>query len=155
MWADRPVPLWTFAEMLIHKRAIWTSTCHNNCMKSLYLLLAFSALLIVTPVTAQSSAVKPDNTKTNQADRNPGEPTADRQGSAASDIKLTAAIRRALVADKTLSTYAHNIKIITRNGIVTLKGPIRSDAEMQSLIGKAAEISGRPDDVVNQMSVKR
>ena len=124
-------------------------------MKSSHLLLLLSTLLSVALLTAQSSAVKPDNTKTNQGDRNPAEPTADRQGSAASDVKLTAAIRRALVADKTLSTYAHNIKIITRNGIVTLKGPIRSDAEMQALIGKAAQISGRPDDVVNQMSVKR
>ena len=58
------------------------------------------------------------------------------------------------MADKTLSTYAHNVKIISQNGIVTLKGPVRSDDEVRSIMAKAVEVAGGSDKVVNQMSVK-
>ena len=58
------------------------------------------------------------------------------------------------MADKALSTYAHNVKIISQNGIVTLKGPVRSDDEVRSIMAKAVEAAGGSDKVVNQMSVK-
>jgi len=67
---------------------------------------------------------------------------------------LTARIRKSVMADKRLSTYAHNIKIISQNGIVTLKGPVRSDDEVRSIMAKAVEVAGGSDKVVNQMSVK-
>jgi len=90
----------------------------------------------------------------NKRDRNPGEATADQQKTNAADRTLTAKIRKAVIADKSLSTYAHNVKIISQNGTVTLKGPVRSDDEMRSIVAKATEASGSPDKVVNQMSVK-
>ena len=58
------------------------------------------------------------------------------------------------MADKSLSTYAHNVKIISQNGIVTLKGPVHSDDEVKSIMAMATEGAGSPDKVVNEMSVK-
>jgi hyperosmotically inducible protein len=108
------------------------------------------------PIHAQSAAtqVQPDNTKVNQRDRNPGEVTADQQKVNAQDRALTAKIRRAIVADKSLSTYAHNVKIISQNGVVTLKGPVHSEDEVKSIMSKATDAAGSTDNVVNQMSVK-
>lgn len=84
-------------------------------------------------LNAQSSdaKTKPDNSTVNKRDQNPDEATADQQKMNATDRGITAKIRKSLMADKTLSTYAHNVKIISQDGTVTLKGPARSDAEVQ------------------------
>ena len=110
----------------------------------------------VAPSRAQSatSQAQPDNTKVNKRDKNPDEATADQQKMNAADRSLTASIRKSVMADKALSTYAHNVKIISQNGIVTLKGPVRSDDEVRSIMAKAVEVAGGSDKVVNQMSVK-
>lgn len=79
----------------------------------------------------------PDNTKTNKRDRGHAEATADQQKENPTDRELTRKIRRALVQDNSLSTYAHNVKIITQNGNVTLKGPVRSEEEKNAVIAKA------------------
>jgi osmotically-inducible protein OsmY len=71
----------------------------------------------------------------------------------AADRELSAKIRKAVIADKSLSTYAHNVKIISQNGTVTLKGPVRSGEEVKSLTAKAAEAAGGMDKVVNQLAV--
>jgi osmotically-inducible protein OsmY len=121
-------------------------------------LLTFALLLPswVGPVYAQSTdpKTKPDNTAVNKRDQSPDEATADQQKMNAADRALTAKIRRAVVADKSLSTYAHNVKIISQNGTVTLKGPVRSDDEAKSIRAKATDGAGSPDKIVNQMSVK-
>jgi len=108
-----------------------------------------------TTLRAQStpSQDRQDNTRINQRDRNPGEATADQQKSNPADRDLTSKIRKAIVDDKSLSTYAHNVKVISQNGTVTLKGPVRSDAEMKSILAKAREMAGT-DRVVNEMSVQ-
>src|ERR1700674_3389365 len=110
----------------------------------------------VAPSRAQSatSQAQPDNTKVNKRDKNPDEATADQQKMNAADRNLTARIRKSVMGDRTLSSYAHNVKIISQNGIVTLKGPVRSDGELKSVMAKAVEAAGGPDKVVNQMSVK-
>ena len=110
----------------------------------------------IGPVYAQATddTTKPDNTSVNKRDRNPGEATADQQKMNAADRALTAKIRKSVVADKSLSSYAHNVKIISQNGTVTLKGPVHSDDEVTSIMAKATEVVGSPDKVVNQMSVK-
>jgi len=97
---------------------------------------------------------KPDNTAVNKRDQNPGEATADQQKINAADRDNTAKIRRSVMADESLSTYAHNVKIISENGTVTLKGPVRSDEEVRSIVSKATDVTGSPDKVINQMSVK-
>jgi osmotically-inducible protein OsmY len=96
---------------------------------------------------------QPDNTKINQRDRNSNEPTADQQKSNSSDRDLTRQIRQAIEKDKTISTYGHNVKVITQNGMVTLKGPVRSEEEKLAIQAKAAEIAGA-DKVTNDMDVK-
>ena len=80
--------------------------------------------------------------------------TADQQKTNSSDQNITAQIRKSIMADKTLSTYAHNIKVITQDGTVTLKGPVRSDDEVKTIVAKATDVAGSPDKVVNQLEVK-
>jgi hyperosmotically inducible protein len=99
-----------------------------------------------------SSQAPPDNTKVNRRDRSQAEPTADQQKENTSDRQLAAQIRRAVVKDKSLSTSAHNIKIIAQNGTVTLKGPVKSQEEKEAIEGKAAEIAG-PNKVTSELQV--
>lgn len=102
---------------------------------------------------AQDQQPDADNTKTNKRDRASAEPSADKQRENPADRELTRKIRRALVADKSLSTYAHNVKIITQGGNVTLKGPVRSEEEKNAVIAKATEVAGE-GHVVDQLEVK-
>jgi len=118
-------------------------------------LVAFVCLCAATiSASAGQSAPKPDNTAVNQRDRKAGEVTADQQKSNASDLELTKNIRKALMADKSLSFYAHNIKIISQNGAVTLKGPVNSEEEKKTVIAKAVEVAGNADKVTDQISVR-
>jgi osmotically-inducible protein OsmY len=94
-------------------------------------------------------AQTPDNTANNKQH----DITADRQSNNASDLAITQKIRKALVADKSLSTYAHNVKIITANGAVTLRGPVKSDDEKQKVASKASEVVDG-SKVDNQLTVK-
>ena len=107
-------------------------------------LLALAALLFAAPglTKAQDKGTSADNTKVNKRDRNSGAVTADQQKENASDREMSANIRKALMDNKDLSTYAHNVKIVTRNGMVTLKGPVRSQDEKKAIEAKATEIAG-------------
>src|SRR6266567_5090337 len=91
----------------------------------------------------------PDNTKVNQRDRDSSQATADQQKDNRSDRDITQQIRQAIMNDKSLSSYAHNVKVVSENGMVTLKGPVRSEDEKQSLAAKAAEVVGA-DKVTNE-----
>jgi len=102
-----------------------------------------------TPTTPK----QPDNTKVNQRDRAAGAKTADQAKDNASDRELMQKIRQSIMDDKDLSTYAHNVKVIAVNGKVTLKGPVRSAEEKQSVEQKATAVAGS-DNVVDQMTVK-
>lgn len=102
---------------------------------------------------AKTSDHEPDNTRVNERDRKHGAKTADQQKMNKPDRELTAKIRRAVIADKMLSTNGHNVKIVTVDGMVTLKGPVKSDAEMKSILAKATEITGSEAKVMNEMSV--
>jgi osmotically-inducible protein OsmY len=112
--------------------------------------------LATIALSAQSSdaKIKPDNSAVNKRDQNPGEITADQQKMNAADRGITAKIRKSVMADKSLSSYAHNVKIISQDGTVTLKGPVRSDDEMKSIVAKAVEVTGSGDKVLNQLSVQ-
>jgi osmotically-inducible protein OsmY len=118
--------------------------------------IALTILFSVATLTCygQASDTKPDNTKVNKRDRSSGEVTADQQKADAADRDLTKKIRQSVIADKTLSTYAHNIKIISQNGAVTLKGPVKSDDEKKAIVAKAVAVTGSADRVTDQMSVK-
>jgi osmotically-inducible protein OsmY len=105
-------------------------------------LLSSLGLLWAQQNNNNTSQVPADNAKVNQRDRNQNEPTADQQKENTNDRQLTAQIRRAIVKDKSLSTTAHNVKIIAQNGSVTLKGPVKSEEEKQAIESKATEIAG-------------
>ena len=96
--------------------------------------------------------VAADNTAVNVRDRNKDELTADQQKQNSADIEITRNIRRAIVKDDTLSTYAHNIKIITQDGAVTLKGPVRSAAEKAEVEKQATAVAGE-GHVTSQVAV--
>ena len=116
--------------------------------------IALAVLFCAAACYGQESSTKADNTKVNQRDRNAGAVTAGQQKENASDRELTRKIRRSLMQDKSLSTYAHNVKIVSQNGTVTLKGPVKSDDEKQNVVAKASAIAGS-GKVTDEISVKR
>lgn len=120
---------------------------------SLFVTICFAA--IVSAQTPAPSGTAVDNTKVNKRDQHRGAVTADQQKMNATDQELTRNIRRSIMADKTLSTYAHNVKIISQHGTVTLKGPVKSDAEKKAVMAKAVEVTHSADKVIDQISVKR
>jgi hyperosmotically inducible periplasmic protein len=122
-----------------------------NLKRCTWAFLLTTSLVNAGALFAQQSA--PDNTAVNQRDRNGTEPTADQQKDNRSDRNITQQIRRAIMQDKSLSTYAHNVKVITQDGQVTLKGPVRSDDEKHAVEAKAAEIAGE-GRVTSELDVK-
>ena len=113
--------------------------------------LAVAGVLLIPAFSAGAQAPA-DNTKVNKRDRAQGATTADQQKENASDREITQKIRRALMDDKSLSTYAHNVKVVTQDGQVTLKGPVRSEDEKTTVEAKATEVAG-VGHVVNQLSI--
>lgn len=126
----------------------------NRSFKTLQLgIVALAALTISSAsVTshAQDQSTQPDNSAQNKNQNQ----TAQNQSSAKSDRELTAKVRKAIIADKDLSTYAHNIKIITQNGTVILKGPVKSDEEKQKVKSDAVNAAAG-GAVVDQLTVKQ
>jgi hyperosmotically inducible periplasmic protein len=106
------------------------------------LIAGMLAVGSATFALAQDTTTNPDNTRATQADRPKAEVTADQQKNNKLDRETTRKIRRALVSDKSLSISAHNVKVISQNGTVTLKGPVRSEDEKKTVEAKAAEIAG-------------
>jgi hyperosmotically inducible periplasmic protein len=104
--------------------------------------LILSTMVAGPHVIAQTSSVAPDNSKSNKVDASNGMATADAQTNTAADVDLTKRIRQSIMADKSLSTYAHNVKIVTVNGSVTLNGVVRSQGEKSSIEMKATNIAG-------------
>jgi len=127
----------------------------KHLLRFLALIISISAMGMVwaQQEPATSGQQPADNTKMNQRDRNPNEATADQQKGNSSDRALAQQVRRALVKDKSLSTYAHNIKVIAQNGVVTLKGPVHSDQEKEAVEAKAAEAAGGVDKIKSEIDV--
>ena len=96
-----------------------------------------------------ATAQEPDNTKVNQQPQ----PTADKAKNTKSDLQLMRQIRREIVKDKSLSTYAHNVKVIADHGKVTLKGPVHSDDEKKA-VEEIARKYARDGNVTNDLEVK-
>jgi hyperosmotically inducible protein len=100
-----------------------------------------------------ASQSQPDNTANNKGDNSKAAATADNQKETAADRDLAKKIRKSITSDSSLSTYAHNVKVIVRNGMVTLKGPVKSEDEKSAVGAKANDIAGA-DKVQNQLTVK-
>jgi hyperosmotically inducible protein len=114
--------------------------------------VAVAGLLLIPAFSAGAQTPPPDNTKVNKRDQAKGATTADQQKENDSDRGITQKIRRALMDDKSLSTYAHNVKVVTQDGQVTLKGPVRSEDEKKTVEAKATEVAGA-GHVINQLSI--
>ena len=111
---------------------------------------ALSMSLLATPMLAQDSQQTPaDNTKQN---KDQTAPTADQQKMNPADRAITQKIRKAIHDDANLSMYAHNIKVITQDGKVTLRGPVRTGDEKNSLEAKAVSVVGQ-DNVTDLLEV--
>jgi hyperosmotically inducible protein len=108
--------------------------------------LALASTLLALPSPAQ----QPDNSVQNKNQST----TADNQPNATSDRMLAQQARKAIIADKDLSMYAHNVKVIALNGAVTLKGPVKSDDEKQKVASDVASVISS-DKITNQLTVKQ
>jgi len=121
-------------------------------MSALGATLFFGASLLASSVPQNGQQPAADNTKTNQGDASKDATTADQQKMNPADRNTTKQIRKSIIQDKSLSTYAHNIKIITQEGKVTLKGPVRSEDEKANLEATAAAVAGAAN-VTDQLEV--
>jgi osmotically-inducible protein OsmY len=115
--------------------------------KHIALISLFAASLASGPVLVAQQTSPPPN-KTRQAGK-----TADEQSQSKADLDLVKRVRQAIVKDKSLSTAAHNCKVITRDGAVTLRGNVKSEAEKNAVDKIATDIAGQ-GKVTNQLTVK-
>ena len=113
------------------------------------LALGVSLMAAPVPRNQDSQQTAPDNTKKNKDQTSP---TADQQKINPADRAITQKIRKAVHGDTSLSTYAHNIKIITQDGKVTLRGPVRTEEEKNNLQAKAVTVAGQ-ENVTNQLEI--
>jgi hyperosmotically inducible periplasmic protein len=121
-----------------------------------YMKLSILSLLCLSAFTLSAVAQDTpaaDNTGKNERDRSGETQTSGDQSNKSEDVKITAAIRRAVVKDHSLSSMAKNVKIIAANGVVTLRGPVKSDAE-KTKIGELAQSSAGNTKIDNQLEVK-
>jgi hyperosmotically inducible protein len=122
-------------------------------MKRTILTLACLSAFSVAALAADDEKAKPDNSATNERDRSGDTKTSGDQSNSSADLKITQAIRQALMKDSELSTTAKNIKIITANGQVTLRGPVKTAQEKVKVdqIARSAAGGAQIDD---QLDVK-
>jgi hyperosmotically inducible periplasmic protein len=125
------------------------------------LLPLFASLLFVysapgqqpTPAPTASESTDADNTNRNSSGENKNTDTAEKQSNSKDDLSLTQKIRQAVMKEGSLSMNAKNVKIIARDGNITLKGPVDSQQEKDTIGTKAGEIAGK-DKVDNRLEVK-
>ncbi|PYL02115.1 MAG: hyperosmotically inducible protein [Verrucomicrobia bacterium] len=122
-------------------------------MKRTLLVLTCLSALSLAALAEDNEKTKPDNTVTNDRDRSGETKTSGDQSNSSADLKITQAIRQALMKDRELSTTAKNIKVITANGQVTLRGPVKSAQEKAKIdqIAKSAAGGAQIDD---QLDIK-
>lgn len=102
---------------------------------------------------SMAAAQQPDNTKTNKRDLDPAEQQSTPQNATKTkaDLETLRKIRRAITSDKNLSTYAQNVKITVKNGVTTLRGPVRSSQE-KTRIEDLSRTNGAAS-VVNELEI--
>ena len=98
------------------------------------------------------ATVEADNTGRNVRDRNDQTKTPTDQGESEADRKISQNIRQAITADDSLSTNGKNVKIITSDGTVTLRGPVKNDQEKSTIAAKAQQVAG-VKNVDNQLEI--
>jgi osmotically-inducible protein OsmY len=121
-------------------------------MKGIVLALACLSAFSLAAM-AGNEKTKPNNTATNERDRSGETKASGDQSNSSADLKTTQAIRQALMKDGELSTTAKNIKVITANGHVTLRGPVKS-AQEKAKIDQLARSAACGSQMDNQLDVK-
>lgn len=121
-------------------------------MKKTVLIAALALAMGWVQQSYAQHAYPADNTGKNVRDRSGDTLTAGDQPENAADRDITQGVRKAIVADKHLSMNAHNVKVITVNGIVTLRGPVNSPAEKSKVAAAANRVAG-VKRVDNQLEV--
>jgi len=114
--------------------------------------LVFAAALLSIAHADTNNEISADNSRANRRGNYNQETTAERQGNSKADVEITAKIRQSLMKDENLSTNAHNVKIVTKNGKVTLKGPVKSLDEKATIESKAQMVAGA-NNVSNEITV--
>jgi hyperosmotically inducible periplasmic protein len=122
-------------------------------MKRIILTVASLSALSLTALAADEKKGNPDNTAINQRDRSAETKTSGDQSNSSTDLKITQAIRQALMKDGDLSMTAKNIKVITANGQVTLRGPVKTVQEKAKIDHLAKSAAGGAK-INNQLDVK-
>ena len=122
-------------------------------MKRTFLALALVLTLSFTATATDESKVDADNTAKNQRDRSAEAVTSGDQSNSREDLKITQAIRKALMKERSLSVTAKNVKIITANGQVTLRGPVKS-ADEKSRIDQLAKSAAGNAKIDNQLEIE-
>jgi osmotically-inducible protein OsmY len=122
-------------------------------MKRTLLALACLGALSLAAFAADNEKAKPDNTSTNERDRSGETKTSGDQSNSSADLKITQAIRQALIKDDQLSTTAKNIKVITANGQVTLRGPVKT-AQEKARVDQIAKSAAGGAQIDDQLDVK-
>jgi osmotically-inducible protein OsmY len=121
-------------------------------MKKLAAVLAVAVAMTAWVPMSRAADYPADNSGKNVRDRQESAQTPGDQSNSKSDVAITKAVRKAVVADKALSTNAHNVKIITTNGVVTLRGPVKSPEEKDKIGAKAKQVAG-VKSVDNQLEI--
>ena len=101
---------------------------------------------------AQTAAVEPDNSGRNVRDADGATKTPGDQSESEPDRTITQNVRQAVTADDSISTNGKNVKIITVDGTVTLRGPVKSEQEKTNIAAKAQQIAG-VKKVDNQLEI--
>ena len=122
-------------------------------MKQTLLALACLSALSLAALAADNEKAKPDNTATNERDRSGETKTSGDQSNNSADLRITQAIRRALMKDRELSTTAKNIKVVTANGQVTLRGPVKT-AQEKAKVDQIARSAAGGAQINDQLDVK-
>jgi len=122
-------------------------------MKPIYLSIISSLALPLLGLAADAPNVNADNTGINQRDRTEQTLTPGDQSTASTDLKLTQTIRKAIIKAKSLSMTAKNVKVITINGKVTLRGPVNTEEEKMRIAHMAQSVAGKTQ-VENRLEVK-
>src|SRR5678815_434984 len=121
-------------------------------MKRTILVLACLSTVSLAAIGADDKT-EPDNTAINERDRSRETQTSGDQSNSSADLKITQAIRQALIKDSELSTTAKNVKIITNNGQVTLRGPVKN-AQEKAKIDQLARSAAGGAKIDDQLDVK-
>jgi hyperosmotically inducible protein len=122
-------------------------------MKHTLLALTCLSAFSLAVVADDNEKTKPDNTATNERDRSGEAKTSGDQSNSSADLKITQAIRQALMKDRELSTTAKNIKVITANGQVTLRGPVKT-AQEKAKVDQIARSAAGGAQIDDQLDVK-